>query len=226
MISATAKGMDPDVAEKLGRATLQIVHDLKNQLNGLKLYATFLRKRLEREDSSNEERETVAKLIAGLDAAAHEMTALVRYARPLELRKRSGADLRKVVLGMAQASSRDSGGLERPSVAFHIDDAAMQGEFDEALLLEALNAITDQLRHSVSAKGEHTLSLHVHREADEATCEWRGGKMNLRYQPFDSDDGCGTLYTALAAKIFAAHGGRVKCEGDIIRAWLPLTKEV
>jgi len=225
MTSATAKAMDPDVAEELGRATLQIVHDLKNQLNGLKLYATFLRKRLEREDRSSEERETVAKLISGLDAAAHEMTVLVRYARPLELRKRPGADLRKVVLGMAQTPNRDSGGLERPPVAFHIDDAAMQGDFDEALVLEALNAVTDELRHSISAKREKTLSLHVHREADEAMCEWRGGKVNLRYQPFESDDGCGTLYTALAAKIFAAHGGRVKCEGDIVRAWLPLTKQ-
>jgi signal transduction histidine kinase len=222
MTSATAKAMDPDVAEELGRATLQIVHDLKNQLNGLKLYATFLRKRLEREDRSSEERETVAKLISGLDAAAHEMTALVRYARPLELRKRPGADLRKVVLGMTEG--RDSGGLAR-SIALHIDDAAMHGEFDETLLLEALNAITDELRHSLPAKGERTLTLHVHREADEAACEWRGGKVNLRYQPFESEDGCGTLYTALAAKIFAAHGGRVKCEGDVVRAWLPLTKQ-
>ena len=28
---------------------MQIVHDLKNQLNGLKLYATFLRRRIEKD---------------------------------------------------------------------------------------------------------------------------------------------------------------------------------
>jgi len=40
--------------EDLGRATLQIVHDLKNQLNGLKLYATFLRKRWKERKVSEE----------------------------------------------------------------------------------------------------------------------------------------------------------------------------
>jgi hypothetical protein len=37
---------DIDKLQDLGRASIQIVHDLKNQLNGLKLYATFLRKLL------------------------------------------------------------------------------------------------------------------------------------------------------------------------------------
>ena len=48
MKPAPARTPDSAELEKLGRATLEIVHDLKNQLNGLKLYATFLRKRLER----------------------------------------------------------------------------------------------------------------------------------------------------------------------------------
>src|SRR6185503_6632053 len=67
MNTAPSIQLDASALQDLGRATHKIVHDLKNQLNGLKLYATFLRKRLEREDHSPEERETVAKLIAGLD---------------------------------------------------------------------------------------------------------------------------------------------------------------
>ena len=94
MMPAPARDIDATAFEKLGRATLQIVHDLKNQLNGLKLYATFLRKRLERDDQAIEERETLLKLIAGLDRAAKEMTALVRYARPVDLRPRPSTDLR------------------------------------------------------------------------------------------------------------------------------------
>src|SRR5256885_16364768 len=96
MQPAPAK-IDSAELQNLGRATLQIVHDLKNQLNGLKLYATYLRKRLEREDQSIEERETLAKLIAGLDRAAKDLTALVRYARPLDLRMRPQTDLRRIV---------------------------------------------------------------------------------------------------------------------------------
>src|SRR6266403_135860 len=85
MKPALAMATENNALEDLGRATLQIVHDLKNQLNGLKLYATFLRKRLEREERSPEERDTLAKLIAGLDRAARDMTVLVRYSQPVEL---------------------------------------------------------------------------------------------------------------------------------------------
>src|SRR2546426_9825920 len=98
MQPAPAKTPDSAELQKLGRATLKIVHDLKNQLNGLKLYATFLRKRLEREDRSTEERETLVKLIAGLDRAARDMTALVRYSQPLELHRQPHADLRELIL--------------------------------------------------------------------------------------------------------------------------------
>jgi hypothetical protein len=98
MQSATARDIGSTTAEEVGQATLQIVHDLKNQLNGLKLYATFLRKRLEQRNDSSEEQEILAKLIAGLDGAAREMTTLVRFARPLELRQRPEADLKKIIL--------------------------------------------------------------------------------------------------------------------------------
>jgi signal transduction histidine kinase len=225
MQPATAKYMGATTAEEVGHATLQIVHDLKNQLNGLKLYATFLRKRLEQKDNSSDEQEIVAKLIAGLDGAAREMTTLVRYARPLELRKRPDADLRKTILSLAESPTRDSGGLELPSIAIHIEDGAMLGEFDDALLLEAFNAITNEARNGVSTKDGNTISLHVHCEAQQAVCEWHGCKLKLRYQAINNSNGCGTIQTALAAKIIEAHGGQVKCEPEAIRAWLPLTNK-
>lgn len=215
--------MDSNAAEEVGHATLQIVHDLKNQLNGLKLYATFLRKRLEPQNKSSEEQEIVGKLIAGLDNAAREMSALVRFARPLELRQSPDTDLRKIILSVTETPNRDSGGLELPSIALHIEDVVMLGEFDGALLVEAFNAITTEVRNSVSTKSGNPVSIHVHREADQALCEWRGGKLKTRYQAINNSNGCGTIHTALAAKIIEAHGGRVRCDADEIRAWLPLT---
>src|SRR5256885_16715730 len=94
---AVANSTELSPLEDLGRATLQIVHDLKNQLNGLKLYATFLRKRLDRDDHAADERETLAKLIAGLDRAASDMTALVRSAQPVELQCVDGTDLKRII---------------------------------------------------------------------------------------------------------------------------------
>src|SRR5436190_8052610 len=102
MKPALANATQANPLEELGRATLQIVHDLKNQLNGLKLYATFLRKRLEREERSAEERETIQKLIAGLDRAAQDMTELVRYSQPLTLNCRPRTVLRTVISGATQ----------------------------------------------------------------------------------------------------------------------------
>src|ERR1041384_482822 len=89
---------DAEALQELGRASVQIVHDLKNQINGLKLYATFLRKRLEKTEGRTDELDTVGKLIAGLERAAADMNMLVHYGRPLELRRVPYVDLRRVLV--------------------------------------------------------------------------------------------------------------------------------
>src|SRR5918997_907210 len=88
---------DEETLRDLGSASVQVVHDLKNQLNGLKLYATFLRKRLEKAERPADELETVGKLIAGLERAATDMNALVRLGRPLELRRQPGTNLSQLL---------------------------------------------------------------------------------------------------------------------------------
>ena len=72
---------------------MQIVHDLKNQLNGLKLYATFLRRRLEKSERPEDEQETIAKLMAGLDRAASDLSTIVEYGRQIELKKQPGFEV-------------------------------------------------------------------------------------------------------------------------------------
>src|SRR5437588_12909480 len=89
-----------DALQEIGRASVQIVHDLKNQLNGLQLYATFLRKRMQKPERPEDERETITKLIAGLERAASDMTELVRFAGPLELRQQSHKYLVKIMEGV------------------------------------------------------------------------------------------------------------------------------
>jgi len=228
MIPAPARDIDATAFEDLGRATLQIVHDLKNQLNGLKLYATFLRKRLERDDQATEERETLLKLIAGLDRAAKEMTALVRYARPMDLRPHPQVDLRSIIMSVIdEAAARGTGGLVPIRIASELAAEPLVGEFDPAALTEAFKAVTDDVRATVAAKQADQLSLNARRDAHEqidgATIEWRGGKLTARTRTFPTTSGCGTVHTALAAKIIEAHGGSLTCEGDLIRAWLPIS---
>ena len=227
MIPAPARDVDATAFEDLGRATLQIVHDLKNQLNGLKLYATFLRKRLERDDQAVEERETLLKLIAGLDRAAKDMTALVRYARPMDLRPHAQVDLRSIIMSVIdEAAARGTGGLSPTRIASEIAAEPLLGEFDPTALTEAFKAVTDDVRAS-AAKQADRLSLNAqrtaHEQIDGATIEWRGGKLTARTRTFPTTRGCGTVHTALAAKIIEAHGGSLTCEGDVIRAWLPIS---
>lgn len=220
-----AKTMDNSALEDLGRATLQIVHDLKNQLNGLKLYATFLRKRVEREERSAEERETLVKLIAGLDRAARDMTALVRYAQPVELHRQPRVDLGHLISGVVKKVAARPG-INAP-VTCEIE-SPLPGEFDAALLSEALQALTEEAVNSISARDGGEISLHAHRESTDesasAIIEWQGVKPGGRNHSLNPATSYGTVYSAQAARIIEAHGGRLEGDADTIRAWLPLSK--
>src|SRR3954467_232627 len=123
---------DAETLRELGSASVQVVHDLKNQLNGLKLYATFLRKRMEKAERPQDEQETVAKLIAGLERAASDMTTLVRMGRPLELRRQPQTDLVKILKGVE----------ETEGVRVETETAELAGDFGGAAITEALKTIT------------------------------------------------------------------------------------
>ena len=224
-----ARTPETNALEELGRATLQIVHDLKNHLNGLKLYATFLRKRLERDDRASEERETLAKLIAGLDRAARDMTALVRYGQPVELRRQPHTDLRKLVVDAAREASVSLSNRSLPEpVEVETESGSLPGEFDRAALSEALKAITEQAVGSTSATDVGHLSLHLRRvetaKSPEALVEWQGVKPDTREPRVDSLSGKTNIHTVMAVKIIEAHGGRIEYAPNTIRAWLPLSE--
>jgi signal transduction histidine kinase len=121
---------DAETLRELGSASVQIVHDLKNQLNGLKLYATFLRKRMEKSERPQDELETIGKLISGLERAANDTSLLVRYGRPLELRTQPRTDLSKLLAESAAPRTVEAG------------PGRFEGEFDPALLSEALKSIS------------------------------------------------------------------------------------
>jgi signal transduction histidine kinase len=198
---------DAETLRDLGSASVQIVHDLKNQLNGLKLYATFLRKRMEKAERPADEQETLAKLISGLERAAADMTVLVRFGRALELRRQPGTDLARLL-----QDSADGARVE-------CDGGPFEGDFDPVLLAEALKNIT------AGAQGESGGASRVRLSGDGsgALVEWQGaGVSSDEEDPFRSLAGASGLRMALAAKIVRAHGGEVSHEGGRIRAHLPL----
>jgi signal transduction histidine kinase len=203
---------DAETLRDLGSASVQIVHDLKNQLNGLKLYATFLRKRMEKAERPADEQETLAKLISGLERAAADMTVLVRFGRALELRRQPGTDLARLL-----QDSADGAHVEFVGGPF-------EGDFDPVLLAEALKNITaGALGESAAADGASRVRLSG--DGAGALVEWHVPAAQADpdgEDPFKGLAGAAGLRMALAAKIVRAHGGEVSHEGGRIRARLPL----
>lgn len=206
---------DAETLRELGSASVQVVHDLKNQLNGLKLYATFLRKRMEKAERPADELETIAKLIAGLERGANDMTLLVRYGRPVELRRQTGTDLARLLRESAEGARVET------------DGDAFEGEFDPTLLAEALKNITNGGHASAQAESEGVAEVRLSREEPDASAiiEWRGTPLaDVDGDPFRSFTGGAGLRLALAARIIREHGGEVLNDGGVIRARLPLQK--
>lgn len=227
MKPALAKAPEANALEDLGRATLRIVHDLKNQLNGLKLYATYLRKRLDREDRAEEERETLAKLIAGLDRAARDLTALVRYAQPVQLRCQPQTDLRKIILGVADEGVKRVSGALCESLTCEVEDGSLIGAFDSSVLAEAFNALTHEALVNAATKEPGAISIHARRAEDgsaAALIEWRGLRPLAQAPASRSFEGHHSAYSAFAAKVISAHGGTVDFSAGLIRVSLPLSE--
>jgi light-regulated signal transduction histidine kinase (bacteriophytochrome) len=223
-----SESQDNQSLQALGRASVQIVHDLKNQLNGLKLYATFLRKRLEKSDRPEDELETVRKLITGLDRTAADLSMIVQYGEPLELRKQPQVDLQKIMHSVATSlndSPRVSGALVG-SIVVNSQANSLLGEFDAELLADALKSISLGAMKLARQPNEGSLEVSLKDEAVETrrdgVVEWRVFD-SLDHDPFHSFAGSDEIRMSLAAKIIEAHGGSAERQDGSLRVRLPLT---
>jgi len=226
---------DNDALRALGRASVQIVHDLKNQLNGLKLYATFLRKRLEKAARPADELETINKMIAGLDRTAKDASMIVEYGRPLQLKKQAGTDLEKILrdiaMGLNAENLSDSppvtGGLSG-AIVVAAESAPLLGEFDPVLLAEALKWISLSAMKMLAAKAsEGSLEIRLKGEAIESgkdgVIEWSVFDSS-DHDPFHSFAGSNEIRLSLAARVIEAHGGSAKRQSGALCVRLPLAE--
>jgi signal transduction histidine kinase len=219
---------DNEALRTLGRASVQIVHDLKNQLNGLKLYATFLRKRLEKSERPADELETVAKLMAGLDRLAADLSLIVEFGQPVELGKRTATDLQKIMREVAarlNARNTASGSLTG-YIVVAAEAVPLVGEFDPVLLAQALESISLGAMKLLNQKaGVGWLEIRLQGEGNGAdqngVIEWPVSE-TLDHDPFHSFAGSDELRLSLAARIVEAHGGSAGRERGALRVRLPL----
>jgi light-regulated signal transduction histidine kinase (bacteriophytochrome) len=215
---------DKGTLQDLGRASIQIVHDLKNQLNGLKLYATFLRKRLEKSERPQDELETVSKLISGLDRAAVDLSTIVEYGRKIELKTQPNSDLQKVLRGICA-------NLDGATLVVDPDAPAFIGEFDPTKMNDALKWISiGALRYGQNGEEPEPVTVSLKRNADDsaddskqAEIEW-SGLIGLDHDPFHSFAGTDEIRMSLAGKIIETHGGTATYAQDRIVVTLPLSE--
>lgn len=208
---------DLQTLQDLGLASIQVVHDLKNQLNGLKLYATFLRKRMEKSDRPADELEAIAMLIGGLERTASELKNLVRYGQPIELKTRIAVPLYKVI----NSVFRDDNAIRK--VELEYDDNSLVGEFDVSALTEALKSITD-CALNMRTNGD-PLKIQFSRVALSASpcvlIEWSKVKASDD-DVFRSLIGGDGVRMALAARIVEAHQGKAEQRADRLCVSLPI----
>jgi signal transduction histidine kinase len=220
MKTAMSKPEETERLQDLGRASMQIVHDLKNQLNGLKLYATFLRRRIEKSERPGDEQETIGKLINGLDRAADDLSTIVKYGQPVELKKQPGVEVDKVLRGVC--ASVNEGG-SRILVEPHSEP--IQGNLDLFKLTDAFKWLcAGALKHKPTQDeaGEIFVTTNSS-DGAAAVIEWSGLR-ELDHDPFCSFAGSDEIKLALAAKIIEAHGGSAKLVDKKFVVVLPLSE--
>src|SRR5690349_13048423 len=180
MTVSMSRTEDRETLEDLGRASIQIVHDLKNQLNGLKLYATFLRRRLEKNERPEDEQETIVKLIAGLDRAASDLATIVEYGRQIELKKQPRFEVQKILRTVCPSFDGPA-----PQIVVAPGSPSVQGDFDPLKLTDAFKWISTAAiknRHPSDEPRPVTISVTAN-NAHEASIEW-SGLQKIDHDPF------------------------------------------
>ncbi len=215
---------DNNSLQALGRASVQIVHDLKNQLNGLKLYATFLRKRLEKADRPADELDAMKKLIAGIDRTAEDLSLLSEYGQPLIVKKQGTTDLEKLLRGAVA----DLSGVTPQAAPIVIDagSSPLLGDVDAGLLADALKSISmGAVKLFKSRQKEGSLKVKLSSDQTgsrhDGVIEWHVMDA-LDHDPFHSFAGTDEIRMSLAAKVIEAHGGSAERRNGTLRVRLPL----
>src|SRR5215475_12451750 len=85
--SAMIKDSEETILIETGRMAARLIHDFKNQLGGLKLYAAYLQKRFAGNAAGMEVAEKIAQ---GLNEMAEQAAILNKLCRPLESRMAPG----------------------------------------------------------------------------------------------------------------------------------------
>jgi len=220
---------DKHSLQLLGRASVQIVHDLKNHLNGLKLYATFLRKRIEKGERPADELETITKLLAGIDRTAESLSLISEYGEPVSLKHQNATNIEQVMRGVVANLNEDVvAKTERAAITLETGSEVLLSEVDTPLLTGALKSISTVAANLFRRRQKDNplkiqVSCDTSGERHDAIIDWHVLD-SIDHDPFCSFAGADEIRMALAAKVIEAHGGSAERRNGFLRVRLPLIK--
>jgi signal transduction histidine kinase len=199
-----------------GRMAARLIHDFKNQLGGLKLYAAYLQKRF----ADNAEGVEIADKIArGLSEMAEQAAILNKLARPLELRIEPGnlpLVVEHIVDGLrAKASAR---GVQ---IVCDLEAGAKPTAFDSRQVGAALESILTRAVDASPDDGMVKVSLRrggdgAQIEIEDAGATLNEGQQTNFFDPLGGDRlNQAALGLAMAKRIIEKHGGRISTRANL-----------
>jgi signal transduction histidine kinase len=210
------KDSEEAILIETGRMAARLIHDFKNQLGGLKLYAAYLQKRF----ADNEEgMEVVDKIARGVSEMAEQAAVLNKLCRPLELQMEPGDPAPVVEQVVSRLRPRSE--AKRVKITFDVEPGAPLVPLDQRRIDEALEAIISRAVDASPEDGEIGISLRPRDEALRIEIKDNGATLDdeRRLSLFDPLAGDRLNRTALslamAKRIIERHGGRVSARADM-----------
>ena len=201
---------------EVGRATARLIHDFKNQLGGLKLYAAYLKKRFAAHPDLAEGLEIADKIAQGVNEMTENANLVGKLTRPIELTRmetdfaalveQAAGQVRQRIAERGLTVETDLAELSPDQKAVRLDSQHMLSALN-ALLSRAVEATRENGRVRLRLRsGADELQLSIVDEGESLNDEQRkslfGFAANERVNKH-------SLNLVMARRIIEAHGWRI-----------------
>ena len=195
--------------EMLGRMAAGLAHEIRNPLGGILLYASMLRRDLERDPGKVRTLDRILAAVAGLDKLVEDM---LTYGREIEPRKtvQPLAPVLDDAVGLARAA------LDEKKVALVRDVDGAEASVDRDMVARVFLNVILNAAQAMEPGG----TLRIAARGATVTFSDTGAGipaelLDTLFSPFVTSKAKGTgLGLAIAQKIVEAHGGAVEARNN------------
>ncbi|HMV50925.1 MAG TPA: ATP-binding protein [Blastocatellia bacterium] len=194
---------------EVGRATNRLLHDFKNQMSGLKLYAAYLKKRFAGREDLTEGLEIADKIVQSLNEMTENAALIGKLTRPVDV-KMSDADLPALVQQVVQNLLPQSAAR---GVEIVLNSAPLRLPLDLQQMTLALKSLLAQAVDASPAGGTVTVTLQASGNQTLLSISDAGDTLSEQQRQSFFDFltnerlNRSSLGLALARRILEAHGG-------------------